>query len=122
MNKKLTAKEILEIIEANYEIETFAFGDFDHLSEDSELITNEELTYAEQELDNLNRLGLGKVVEVKQKGGEGEGDEWYSVKHFVDHDVYIRTDGFYTSYEGTSFEDGYGREVFPHQKTITVYN
>lgn len=66
-------------------------------------------------------LGVGDWVEVEQYGGEGKGESWYSVKHFIDHDIYIRTDGFYTSYNGTDFYDGYGRQVFPKQKTITVY-
>ena len=69
----------------------------------------------------LKKLGLGKIVEVDSYGGEGQGETWYSVKHFVDHDVYIRIDGVYSSYEGVEFHDGYGKEVFPQQRTITVY-
>lgn len=69
----------------------------------------------------LVSLGLGKVIEVEQKGGEGQGDEWYSVKHFVDHDVYIKTEGYYSSYNGTDFYEGYGHEVRPQEITITVY-
>ena len=69
----------------------------------------------------LNRLGLGRVVEVDQHGGEGEGERWWSVKHFVDHDVYIRIDGFYQSYNGTEFYSGHGKVVQPAQKTITVF-
>ena len=61
----------------------------------------------------LISLGLGEVVEVEQKGGEDQGSEWYSVKHFVDHDVYIKTEGYYSSYNGTDFHDGYGFEVRP---------
>lgn len=69
----------------------------------------------------LNYLGLGKVVEIDQYGGEGQGDHWYSVKHFVDHDVYIKITGHYSSYHGTDFYDGYGKEVKPKEKTITVF-
>lgn len=68
-----------------------------------------------------NKLGLGKVVEIEQYGGEDQGSTWYSIKYFVDHDVYIRTDGYYQSYSGTDFHDGYGRVVTPQQKTITVF-
>lgn len=52
----------------------------------------------------------------------GEGSNWFSVKHFIDHDVYIKVSGFYTSYNGCDF-DGWEdcSEVFPQQKTITVY-
>jgi len=66
-------------------------------------------------------LGLGEIEEVEQHGGEGEGDSWYSVKYFKDHDVYIRISGYYQSYDGTTFDQGYGEEVFPKQKMITVY-
>lgn len=94
----MTAKEILEIIEANMTISEFAYEEFDP-----------------------SDLGLGGIVEIQQYGGEGKGESWYSVKHFIDHNIYIRTDGYYTSYSGTEFYDGYGREVFPVSKTITVY-
>lgn len=70
----------------------------------------------------LDQLGLGRVEEVNQYGGEGQGDTWYSVKYFKDHDVYIRIDGFYSSYNGVYFNYGYGKEVRPQEKTITVYN
>ena len=61
--------------------------------------------------------------EVAQEGGEGEGDIWYSVKYFPDHDVYIRIDGFYQSYIGVEFYNGWDccSEVRPKEKTITVY-
>lgn len=76
--------------------------------------------------DEMNRqlleyVGLGKIVEIDQYGGEDQGSTWYSIKHFVDHDVYIRTDGYYQSYNGTEFYQGFGREVKPKQKTVTVY-
>lgn len=66
-------------------------------------------------------LGLGKIEEVDQYGGEGQGETWYKVNHFVDHNVYIRTDGFYSSYNGTDFDEGFGSEVRPISKTITVF-
>lgn len=69
----------------------------------------------------LNTLGLGRVVEVEQHGGEDQGSYWYSVKHFIDHDVYIKITGYYSSYNGTDFYDGYGCEVRPTEKTITVF-
>ena len=95
----MTAKEILaEVEKQNISVEEFGFCDF------------------ENPLENV-----GEWVEVKQRGGEGEGETWYSVKLFKEHDVYIRTDGFYSSYNGTDFEDGYGEEVRPAEKTITVY-
>lgn len=97
---KLTAEEIIEILEEREGIDVyeFAYGDFDSPAD------------------------VGEWEEVKHYGGEGQGDTWYSVKYFKDHDVYIRTDGFYSSYNGTDFDEGFGREVKPAEKTITVYN
>jgi len=61
--------------------------------------------------------------EVEQVGGEGQGDTWYSVKYFPDHDVYINVSGYYSSYNGTDFNDWDDAcsEVKPIEKTITVY-
>ena len=63
---------------------------------------------------------LGPWEEVAQKGGEDEGSEWYSVKHFSKYDVFVRIDGYYSSYNGTNFEDDI-YEVKPVEKTVTVY-
>lgn len=95
----MTAQEIIEKVEElDIEVSDFAYGEMENPLE-----------------------GVGSWKEVQQHGGEGEGDDWYSVKHFTDHDVYIKTQGFYTSYSGTGFENGFGNEVFPKEKTITVY-
>lgn len=65
---------------------------------------------------------LGSWKEVDQRGGEGEGETWWSVIHLKDLDIYIKTNGFYTSYDGVNF-DGWSdlTIVEPRQKTITVY-
>lgn len=95
----MIAKEIIEEVERQgISVDSFGYSDF------------------ESPLENV-----GDWEEIEQVGGEGEGDTWYSVKFFKDHDVYIRTDGFYSSYNGTDFYDGYGDEVRPKLKTITVY-
>lgn len=70
----------------------------------------------------LNCLGLGKIIEVSQRGGSDQGSEWYTIKYFVDHDVYIKTEGYYSSYEGTEFNDGFGYEVKPVEVMTTIYN
>ncbi len=68
-------------------------------------------------LDLLRQLGKFECVE--QYGGEGEGDTYYSVYHFIDHDVYIRFDGWYASHYGSEYKEMF--EVRPVEKTITVY-
>lgn len=95
--EKLTAKQILEVIEYNLSVGEFGYGDFD-----------------------FDELGLGKITTVDHYGGEGKGEEYWTVYHFIDHDVYIRIDGWYSSYNGAEFDD-YGYEVRPIEKTITVY-
>ncbi len=78
--------------------------------------------YARSEMENP-LPNIGPWEEIVQKGGEGEGEEWYVVHYFKDHDIYIQTTGFYSSNDGTSFE-GYEdecSEVKPKEKTITVY-
>ena len=156
---KLTAQQILKIIEENYLESSFAYNewlDTDKVEVPSEVGKKEQeekgafwktieeemepLTYS-QRLENkkfqqyqtmptkydvqdkwvLDYLGLGEVEEVIQVGGESQGTTWYSVKYFKDHDVYIRIDGHYTSYNGTDFYDGYGREVAGKEKTIIVW-
>lgn len=77
--------------------------------------------YEERDRQILEQLGLGRVVTVEDYGGESMGDTYYSVKHFVDHDVYIRTDGWYASYEGGTYDQGYGEEVRPTQRLVTFY-
>jgi hypothetical protein len=73
--------------------------------------------WASGELPNI-----GKWKEVDSECHNDE--DWSSVRHFIDHHIFIEITGYYTSYEGTSFEeewDGDIREVFPVEKTITVY-
>lgn len=78
--------------------------------------------YGELNRQILDFLGLGEIKEVQQKGGTDEGSNWYTIKYFVDHNVYIKTTGWYQSHDGTYFENGIGSEVKPEAKTITVYN
>lgn len=44
---------------------------------------------------------------VAQKGGEGEGKEYWSVYEFTrgDEKVFIKFDGWYASYVGSEFQD-----------------
>lgn len=80
-------------------------------------------TFAYEEF-NENELGLGKIVNVDVYGGEGKGDTWYRVFHFVDHDVYLKVNGWYSSYEGVDLSGEWNcvKEVKPTEKTITVYS
>lgn len=110
--EKLNYEQILEKIKAYYNPDLTP----EQLEDEAENF--DDFAYEDEgEID-----GVGKFEEVEQHGGEGEGSEWYSVKYFPDHDIYIRVDGYYTSYHGTDF-DGWDSpyQVKPQQKTITVY-
>jgi hypothetical protein len=97
-NNKLTGEQILEKIQANMSVQEFAYED-----------------YSPEELE------LGEVKVVDSYGGPDKGSTWYKVQYFVEHDVYIRTDGWYSSYDGTYFDDGYGSVVKPVDKVVTFY-
>lgn len=70
--------------------------------------------------EKTDELGL-IITLADHTGGEGQGEEYWSVYEFVSlgRTVYIKFDGYYQSYEGSTFEEFY--EVKPKQKTITVY-
>lgn len=94
-------QEILKVLEDKLgSVSTFAYGDF----------IDEE-------------LGLGPTKEVATHGGESQGEEWYSVRHFIKYDIYIRVDGTYTSHNGTDFYDGWNScsEVKPRREMVTVW-
>ncbi len=98
MNKIMTVEEILKVISDNMSVKEFAYRDY-----------------------SPEDLGLGKVTVPDSYGGEDQGSTWYIVQYFVEHDVYIRTDGWYSSYDGTYFDEGYGSEVKPIVKEVTFY-
>ena len=74
--------------------------------------------------------GLGRIVTVLEEGGSNDlqdgayGCDWKIVRHFVDHDIYIKLEAFYSSYEGAEVddEDVQFEQVIPRQKMITVYD
>ena len=98
---KLTFQEIIQKAkDLEYEVSDFGHGD----------ISEEE---------------FGEVEEIydARQGGEGKGEYWVRVYHFKDHDVYLKAVGYYQSYNGTEFYEGWDSfsECKPSQKTITVY-
>ena len=73
--------------------------------------------YDKQEL----KQHVGEYKQVYRKGGEDQGSEYVIVWHFIDHDVYIRVEGYYQSYSGTDWSDSEFKIVRPQEKTIIVY-
>lgn len=74
-----------------------------------------------QFLDFVCELGLTFEFEDRY-GGEGQGDEYWSVYKFSrgDEVVYVKFDGWYASYNGSEFNEWYFVE--PQEKVITVFN
>ena len=63
-----------------------------------------------EELKGLIRQ-LGEFKLVDRYGGEGKGDQYWKVYHFIDHEVYIQFDGWYASHSGSEYEQMF--EVTP---------
>lgn len=121
-DKKLTTGEIIgRLIEvfgsSEDSISDYAHGYFEGIV-DWEILR--DLSTQDRQKVKEDVIGLGEIVEVDRYGGEGQGERWWTVKHFVDHDVYLKTSGHYSSYNGTDFYD-WGKEVKPVIKTVTVF-
>lgn len=64
---------------------------------------------------------FGEIEEVDSEGDcEGGGEYAMKVLYFKDHDIYLKIEGAYYSYNGTDWDDNV-KEVRPKQKTITVF-
>ncbi|HEX5186847.1 MAG TPA: hypothetical protein VFV86_08150 [Nitrososphaeraceae archaeon] len=121
--KKLKYDEILlKLQKICRGVEDFAYNDF------GKYIKNEEFyQYGVDKKHESNEVmyleGIGICIEIDEYGGEGKGEEWYSVKWFPEHDIYIKVEGFYQSYHGTEFYEGWDccSNVKPKTRTITVY-
>lgn len=75
---------------------------------------------------DINIDGLGHIKIMEKVGGYNElqdgayGMNFHIIRYFVDHDVYIKLDGYYSSEEG--LEPGRYSQVVPEEKTITVFS
>ena len=134
--EKLTGEQIIEkLSKSSLDVYDFAFESIPFLPEDSQAYNElkKTLDWDAIEIKELVEKAnvkaatffkelVGAWSEIAQQGGEGEGENWYSVKYFPDHDVYLKVSGHYYSYDGTHF-DGWEsvKEVKPQEKTITVY-
>jgi hypothetical protein len=61
---------------------------------------------------------IGAVQCVKESP-QIEDCDWWKVIHFVDHDVYIKFEGWYDSYDGMKVNEWY--EVEPFEETVISY-
>lgn len=56
---------------------------------------------------------IGSFEFTDHYGGEGSGDDYWTVVHFKDHDIYVQFDGWYASHCGAEFEDMF--QVWPQE-------
>ena len=148
---KKSFEEIMEQIKTLCgSVSEFAYGDL-NIPEDEQFIKDQEVYkawsalrpagrndtaeytewYAQRPTTNyhqeLRKRYLDSIdlyfEEVDSYGGEGQGETWYIVYYFPAHELHIRVNGYYQSYNGTEFYGGWDccKEVKPVQKTITVY-
>lgn len=76
--------------------------------------------------DSIDTYGAGDVVlpsgqveQVAQHGGEGEGDEYWVV--FSVGDQLFRVEGYYSSWNGTDWENVEVEEVEAYEVSVTQY-
>ena len=95
--EKLTFQQIVDLLDENYNLNDFKY------------------------LHDENNGDLGDVKQVYHYGGSDKGTHYETVNHFVDHDVYIKLEGYYTSDSGVEYDGYYYEEVKPKEKLVIVY-
>ena len=53
--------------------------------------------------EKIEKLKNDTILKKIKELWDGKGDTWWSVKYFMDHNVYIKIWGSYSSYNGTEF-------------------
>ena len=105
-----------EFSEANRQFFNYEVGD--SLEVDDKWFDGDEL----EALSNLRTNGLNWVQIKSHGGGEGDGEECWSVYKFYnsEYDVaYIKFDGYYQSYNGSEYQQFY--VVEPVDRVVTFY-
>lgn len=99
--KKHIKAELAEIFDDN--VTAFFYGDID--------------VYL---IESLKKIGC-TVEEVQQRGGEGEGDDYWRVYKIEtqDKDLYVKFDGRYTSYDGAEYTSWFF--VVPKEVVVIQY-
>lgn len=65
-------------------------------------------------------LDSGVARQVEQKGGEGEGEEYYLI--FSVDEQFFRVEGYYTSWTGANWEGAEVEEVEAVEVLVTKYH
>lgn len=116
---EFSEKELKETIELAFETQ---FGEEDEefgLYELRERLDN--LGHDWSDWDGVMTSVDWQLKKTDEYGGEGQGDEYWYVFSVSDGKTkrHIKVDGWYASYDGGWYDEWY--EVFPKQKTVTVW-
>ena len=109
-------KEITDLLNENDDICELMFRE-EFSVKHSRYDEEEEIEFK----NKLNEKGITCKAE-EHFGGEGQGEDYWTVYSFTkgNDKVLIKFDGWYASYEGSTYEEFY--EVKAEPKVITVYN
>lgn len=77
------------------------------------------ITEIEEEV--ASKFGKFKFVTCNDRSATGDHDEVQTVIHFIDHDVYLAAEGYYSSHSGSNYEDAEWKQVYPHTITRVIY-
>lgn len=76
-----------------------------------------------QEFNNAATVANIKIEHQDNYGGEGEGEDYWSVYKFTDkntkEECWVKFDGFYQSYNGSEFNEWFF--VTPVERMVTFY-
>ncbi len=114
--------ELIELLQSKRT--TLSYGDLKYFEE-----AFDERTFAYESWSQEKKLNwclqndVPAWEEVEQFGGEGMGDNWYSVKYFPSLDMYVKISTYYQSYSDIKFDDFKNccRQVTPVERTVTFY-
>lgn len=112
---KLTFEEIKDKLN-NGAIDRHDFGDEEYTGDNPVTMTT---TYGDITGPQLDRLGPALIVHTHS--GEGDGHTETVVRWFPDHDVYVQLDGWYSSYDGTDWDQSGYEHVRPVMSTDRIY-
>jgi hypothetical protein len=112
--------KILELEERKRNLRRTPGYDYYNDSKEVDNIDNEICLLQDKVLATILK-SAGEYEEVEVNGGhEGSGEDYHIVLYFKEYNKYVRSDGYYYSYDGVSnLSDWY--IVVPQQKIITVY-
>lgn len=116
-------KLVTELLEEAHETDSSAYSNLQDEMFHGEFSMEHSKWDSEEKTAFINKLdSLGVKVNCEEQfGGEGMGDQYWSVYSFEKdgEKLYVRFNGWYASYHGSEFVDWSFVEA--KQKTITVY-